>query len=174
MAQIINLGLRGFQFLWTLLIIALVGNMIREAFAGNPSMINYDMFVAVFSMLSLLYLIPATLRDSFAVHPTIMLVVDLLNTLFFFIGGVAMAAKLGVHSCGNEGYIKDNSLLNGADNKGKRCHEAQAVTAFLWFGFISYLASTVLSALSARGSGSGMSRGGIGGIRKGAPSMTQV
>ena len=87
------------QFLWTLLIMALVGNMIHEAFAGNPSMINYDMFVAVFSMLSLIYLIPATLRDAFVVHPMIVLIVDVLNTLFFFIAGVAMAAKLHVHGC---------------------------------------------------------------------------
>lgn len=76
--------------------------MIHEAFAGNPSLINYDMFVAVFSLVSLLYLIPATLREAFAVHPMIMLLVDVVNTLLFFIAGVAMAAKLRVHSCGNE------------------------------------------------------------------------
>jgi hypothetical protein len=80
---------------------ALVGNIIATAFTGNPSIINYDMFVAVFAMLSLFYLIPATLRDSFIIHPFIMIVLDVLNTLFFFCGAVATAAKLGVHSCGN-------------------------------------------------------------------------
>jgi len=55
----------------------------------------------------------------------------------------------------------------------KRCHEAQAVTAFLWFGFLAFAASAVLSGLQGRGSGVNM-RGGAGGIRKGGPMMSQV
>jgi hypothetical protein len=53
-------------------------------------------------MLSLLYLIPATIKESFMVHPIIMLALDVVNTLLFFIAGVATAAKLGAHSCGNQ------------------------------------------------------------------------
>jgi Membrane-associating domain len=74
--------------------------MIATAFAGNPSIVNYDMFVAVFGMLTLLYLIPATIKEEFAFHKIVILL-DLLNTLFFLIGGIATAAELGVHSCGN-------------------------------------------------------------------------
>ncbi|KAI9753338.1 MAG: hypothetical protein M4579_005196 [Chaenotheca gracillima] len=166
-----NIVLRGFQFLWTLLILAIVGNMIASAFGGNPSIINYDMFVAVFSMLSLFYLIPTTFRDSFIVHPMIMVAVDALNALFFLIGGIAMAAILRVHSCSDSDYTKNNSITNGASDRGKRCREGQAVTAFLWFGFAAYLGSTILSALSSRGSGASL-RGG--GIRRGGPSMSQV
>lgn len=80
---------------------ALVGNMIATAFAGNPSIVNYDMFVAVFAMLSLLYLIPATVKPDFSFHPMLMVGLDALNALFFVIGGIATAAYLGVHSCGN-------------------------------------------------------------------------
>lgn len=80
---------------------ALIGNMIATAFAGNPSIVNYDMFVAVFGMLSLLYLIPATVKPEFSFHPMLMVGLDVLNALFFVIGGIATAAYLGVHSCGN-------------------------------------------------------------------------
>ena len=80
---------------------ALVGNIIATSFAGNPSIINYDMFVSVFAMLTLFYLIPATFQESLMVHPIIMIVIDVLNTIFFFCGAVAMSADLRVHSCGN-------------------------------------------------------------------------
>lgn len=81
---------------------ALVGNMIHDAFAGNPSIINYVMFVAVFSMLSLIYLIASTVNEDFAFFPWLPMVLDGLNTLFFLIGGIALAAYLRVRSCGNQ------------------------------------------------------------------------
>ena len=81
---------------------ALSGNIIAIENNHAPALINYDMFCAVFGMLSLFYLIPATLRDSFAIHPIFPVVLDALNTLFWFCGAVAMAAKLGVHSCDNK------------------------------------------------------------------------
>jgi Membrane-associating domain len=86
------------QFLWTLLILALVGNVIAEANAGNPSIINYDMFVAVFSMLSLFFLAASAFTGAMSGTP-IPLALDVLNTLFVFCGAVAMAAELGAHSC---------------------------------------------------------------------------
>jgi hypothetical protein len=90
------------QFLWTFLILCLAGNMIHDANGGNPSIVNYSMFVAVISMLALFYLFAATANEAFAFHPMLMLAVDALLTLFFLIGGIALAAELGVHSCGNE------------------------------------------------------------------------
>jgi hypothetical protein len=80
---------------------ALVGNMIAMAVGGNPSIVNYVMFTAVFSMGSLIYLTAATISDSFVIAPIIPIVVDALNLLFFFIGGIALAAYMGVHSCGD-------------------------------------------------------------------------
>ena len=68
-----------------------------------------------------------------------------------------------------QGYLKANGITNGANNMGKRCHEAQAVTAFLWFGFATFLGSLVFSALASRGSSVR-----TGGIRRGVPAMSQV
>jgi hypothetical protein len=81
---------------------ALTGNIIADAAAGNPSSINYTIFVSVFSMLSLIYLFAVAFKDGFAIHPALPLLLDALNTLFFFAGGVALAAKLQVHSCNNQ------------------------------------------------------------------------
>lgn len=205
MGNPINLGLRGLQvglvvvtcsegpliilvpqFLWTLLILALTGNMIHEAKAGNPSIVNYVMFVAVFAILSLVYLTLASVKPSFAVSPLLLVLVDGLCTLFFLIGGIALAAKLGVHSCGNhvrlssistsilcslrqltsfpQGYVISNGVTDGSS---KRCREAQASCVFLWFGFISFLGSLIFSALSARS-------GTSGGARSGPPPMSQA
>jgi len=168
---IVQIGLRSLQFLFTLLITALVGNVIAEAITGNASAINYAIFVAVFSWIVLLYGFAAVFVESIAI-PIALAVLDGLATLFTFIAGVVLAAKLGVHSCGNEDYVNNNSLTNGSHNPTKRCHELQASTAFFWFLFAAFAASFILAAV---GLGGGVSRGGgRGGIRKGGPSMSQV
>lgn len=164
----VNYALRGLQFLLTFLILALVGNMIHEAIAGNHSSINFTMFVAVFSLLSLFYLIATTVRESLAKPAMLPSLLDLVNTLLFLIAAIVLSAKLGVHSCGNDSYVNSNSITNGGRNNRKRCHEAQAAAAFLWFGFIAYLASTIFSGLAAKRTGVS-----TGGIRKG-PAMSNV
>lgn len=148
----VQLGLRAWEFLWTLLIMSLVGNMIAEAFAGNPSSINYTMFLAAFSMLSLLYLGPASFNPDWAIHPIIMIVLDVLNCIFFFCAAIALAAKLECHSCSNTEYTSNNEITNGSNNPAKRCREAQATTAFLWFGWAGYMASVFVSIILARSS----------------------
>jgi len=168
MANIIKLGLRAFEFFWTLLIIALVGNMIHDAIGGNPSVVNYVMFTAVFSMLTLIYLILVDFREEMAGHPIVPKVLDGFNMLFFLIGGIAFAGYLGVHSCGNTAYITSNLVTSGSYDDTKRCHEAQASTAFLWFGFACYAVSFFMSLFGGSGS-TGFSRG----IRRG-PAMSQV
>lgn len=81
---------------------ALVGNMIADATGNNPSIVNYVMFVSVFGMLSLFYLIAGTISEAFAISPFFMIAADALNTLFFLVGGIALAAYLNVHSCHNQ------------------------------------------------------------------------
>lgn len=162
----------------TLLIMALIGNVIHDAFAGNPSIINYVMFVSVFAMLSLFYLIGAAIMEGFAI-PIAMVALDAINMLLFLVGGIALAAYLGVHSCGravcltwqqvkgmveslltqSQSYVDNNKITNGSHNRTKRCHEEQAVCAFLWFGFAAWAGSLALSALSSRGGSSGLRRG---------------
>jgi tetrahydromethanopterin S-methyltransferase subunit E len=78
---------------------ALIGNML--AISSGPSVINYDMFVAVFCMLSLFYLTLVSVKESMAIHPVFPLVIDALCTLFTLIAGIATAAYLRVHSCSN-------------------------------------------------------------------------
>ena len=176
---------------------ALVGNMIASALGGNPSIVNYSMFVAVLSMLSLVYQIAALHSESFVVMSAIPVVVDGLNTLFFLAGGIALAAYLQVHSCTDavslhrppfqgfgeilwkgadecQSYVNSNIVTSGSNDNTKRCREGQAVCAFMWFGFAAWLGSLVFSAFGGSGSTVNL-RGGIGGIRRGgAPSMTQV
>lgn len=81
---------------------ALVGNMIDEAKAGNPDIVNYTMFVPAFAMFTLFYLIPATVMESWSGHPIFTLTIDLLNTTFFLGGAIALPAYLEAHSCSNQ------------------------------------------------------------------------
>jgi hypothetical protein len=89
---------------------SLIGNMIATSYSGNPSIVNYSMFVSVFSMLSLFYLIPASIKESFMIHPLLVVGLDALNAIFYFCGAVAMSAYLGVHSCGNSVSFYDSSM----------------------------------------------------------------
>ncbi|KAL4737715.1 marvel domain-containing protein [Aspergillus similis] len=169
----IQLGLRVWQFIWTLLIMALVGNMIAQSFAGNPATINYTMFVAAFSMFTLFYLFPASWNTDWAIHPIILVILDTLNMIFFLTCAIALAARLECHSCSNQEYILNNVITNGSHNPEKRCREAQASTAFLWFAWAGYAASWVLSILQSRRAGADL-RPRVGPARGGRPSMAQV
>jgi hypothetical protein len=90
------------QAFCTLIILALVGNMIHEATHGNPSVVNYQIFVGAFSSLSLIFLIASVKFEGLRDAKLIVVILDWLNTLFFFAGGVSLATKLGVHSCSNQ------------------------------------------------------------------------
>lgn len=76
--------------------------MIDDSYSGNPATVNYAMYCAVFSMVSLLYLFPSTANLDWAGHPLIMVVLDILNAIFFLASGIALAARLGCESCTNE------------------------------------------------------------------------
>jgi hypothetical protein len=64
-----------------------------------------------------------------------------------------------------QGYLDSNRITQGSS---KRCREAQASTAFLWFGFAAFLVSTVVSGIATRGGANTRP-----GIRRG-PAMSQV
>ncbi|KNG89409.1 non-classical export protein Nce2 [Aspergillus nomiae NRRL 13137] len=168
----IQLGLRLWEFLWTLLVMALIGNMIAGAFSGNPATVNYAMFVSAFSMFTLFYLVPATINIDWAIHPIIVIVVDTLNAIFFLTAGIALAARLEAHSCSNNEYTLHNEVTNGSVHREKRCREAQASTAFLWLAWAGYTASIALSTLAARRAVSHRPR--VGPARGARPSMAQV
>ncbi|EAW11636.1 MARVEL domain-containing protein [Aspergillus clavatus NRRL 1] len=169
----IQLGLRAWEFVFSLLVMALIGNIIAGAFAGNPATINYSMFTATFSIISLFYLVPASINLSWAISPIIMIVLDALNAIFFFTCAIALGARLHARSCSNNQYTLHNEVTNGSHNREKRCREAQASTAFLWFAWAGYMASTIISILMARGSTESM-RGRPARGARGRPSMAQV
>lgn len=100
MVSVVQLALRSWEFLWTLITMALIGNVIATAFAGNPSSINYAIFVTVFDMLTVLFGFAAAFMDLSAAG-IIIAVADVLAAVFTFIAGVVLAAKLHVHSCSN-------------------------------------------------------------------------
>lgn len=90
--------------------------MIAESSGGNPSIVNYVMFVAVFGMLSLVYLIMGTINEAFQIAPMFMLIADALNTLLFLVGGIALAGYLGVHSCQNQVSSRAATLPSARTN----------------------------------------------------------
>ncbi|KAF9884492.1 hypothetical protein FE257_001679 [Aspergillus nanangensis] len=172
-AKAVQIGLRVWEFVFSLLIMALIGNLIDEAFAGNPAVINYTIFVSAFALFTLIYLIPATINPDWAISPFIMVGLDILNMLFFLTCGIALAAKLGCRDCSNEEYTLNNSITNGSTNPQKRCREAQASTAFLWLAWAGFTGSVILSFLSGRRAGADL-RSRVGPARGSRPSMAQV
>jgi len=168
MVSFLQLGLRSWTFLWTLLAMALIGNVIALAFSGNPASINFAMFTSALCMIVVIYGFVALFVEAVAIA-VVLLVLDALATIFSLITGIVLAARLGAHSCTNEEYLLHNSLTNGSHHRTQRCRELQASTAFFWFMFAGFAGSLILSAMSTRGSGMG-SRG----ARRGGPSMSQV
>lgn len=81
---------------------ALIGNMIDDAIHGSSSVVNYNLFVPAFILLSLLYLIPASLSDKIMLHPILMFFIDALCCIFAFCGAIALPARQHVHSCSNK------------------------------------------------------------------------
>jgi len=165
MASIPQVILRIWTFIWTLLALALVSNVIADAFSGNPSSVNFAEFVAVMSFVIIL----VGLVGLFIEIPALILsIVDGVAAIFSLIAGIVLSARLGVHSCGNQHYLVSNNVTNGSHNMRKRCHELQASTAFFYFMAVGFAGSAILSFTSSGSSGMGRR-----GIRKG-PSMSQV
>lgn len=170
------MGLRVWEFIFALLTLALVGNMIDDAFAGNPAIVNYTIFVAAFGVFTLFYLTPASFNVDWSGHPAIMILLDALNAVFFLTCGIALAAKLECRDCSNDEYTKSNSVTDGSVDREKRCREAQASVAFLWFAWAGFTGSMILSFAMLRQSGGARlrPRTGAAPARAARPSMAQV
>lgn len=97
---LLDLILRGVQLFLVVLITALIGNALAEAYGGNPATLNYAIFVAVYCWLVLIYTLAAAFVASLVI-PIVLLVCDGLAVLFTFVAGVAIAAQLGANNCGN-------------------------------------------------------------------------
>jgi len=62
--QITSVALRTLQFIFTLIVTALIGNVIATAAAGNPASINFAMFVAVLCWLAVIVGLAAAFLES--------------------------------------------------------------------------------------------------------------
>jgi hypothetical protein len=125
--------LRALEFTFAVIVLSMAAALVaNQPSGGSPSQINYSVFVGVFSLLSWFYTVGASSFSPDGLGSAIIVVIlDSLNILFYFCGGIAMAVALKVHSCGNVAYVITNSITAGST---QRCHEAQTLTAFLWFG----------------------------------------
>lgn len=165
--ELIPTILRGLQLLWTLLLTALIGNVIATnltAASSATAAINFTMFVIVLSWLAAIFGLATAFVDRIAI-PMALLGADGAATLFTFISAIVLSAKLGVVNCANTEDKGDSWIGYGSANDSKRCREIQASTVFMWFLFVSFTSALVLTFLGFR-------RGG-GSIRSG-PTMSQV
>lgn len=71
-----------------------------------------------------------------------------------------------------QSFTLHNEITNGSHDREKRCREAQASTAFLWFAWAGYMASVIISVFMMRSVGN--VRGGRAGGGRRRPNMAQV
>ncbi|KAJ4371542.1 hypothetical protein N0V83_004761 [Neocucurbitaria cava] len=168
-SRALSMGLRGWQLICAIIVTGLMGNNVSRANHGTTSIVNYSLFVGAWWLFTLLYFLPTSFIEKFSI-PVVDLALDGLSVLFGFCAAVALPAYLGAHSCSNSNYTDHNKVTNSSGNTERNCRQAQATTAFLWFGWAAFVASLLFSFMSGRGSGVNMR----GGIRRGGPSMSQV
>lgn len=168
-SRALSMGLRAWQLICAIFVTAFMGNNVARATHGVTSIVNYSLFVGIWWLFTLLYFLPTSLIERFSI-PAVDMALDALSVLFGFCAAVALPAYLGVHSCNNSGYTRSNKVTNSSPNTEQNCRQAQATSAFLWFGWAAFVATLAFSFMSGRGSGANLR----GGIRRGGPSMSQV
>lgn len=137
------------QFVFSVIVLALSSALVaQKEYGGSNSQVNFAVFLGIFSLLTIFYVAAARffMKDKLG-NPTVLTILDGANTIFFFAGGIALAVVLRVHSCSNTLYIDTNKVINGSS---KRCHEAQALTAFVWFDFVMFLITAIMNGLQIR------------------------
>ncbi|KAK7744481.1 hypothetical protein SLS53_003365 [Cytospora paraplurivora] len=154
----LQIALRVVQFLWTVILTSLFGNVLaishhgidRNSYVSRRG-VKYSMFVACFAWIPVLY---GLLAAAFAAasFPVVILVLDVLAFLLTFTDAIALAALLHVPDCGTTYYPH-------------KCRELQAATAFMWLLFATFAASLVYAVFAYR-------RGGRPGRSR--PTMSQV
>lgn len=175
MASVVGILLRGFALVWTLLITALIGNVIasnRNAAGSAEAAVNFTIFVAAWAWLANLWGLAAAVVSSLAL-PIVVLSLDGIATLLTFIDAIVLASMLRAIDCRNinEQYLPSNWIAFGSADNQKRCEEIQASTAFMWFLWACMTGCLVLTILDSRG-GFGLGFGRRGGSSR--PSMSQV
>ncbi|KAK9473165.1 membrane-associating domain-containing protein [Dipodascopsis tothii] len=160
--------LRGLTLVFLVICMGLTGSLIQGQDFGVPQ-VNFVMFACVFGLLfGVLYTFAAMFISAIA-FPAVIALFDFLNAVFCFAGATALAVAMRVHSCTNHSYINSNKVSQGSTD---RCRKGQADTVFLYFAFLTFLASLVLSISVGMREGWGTlpSKKSV----RPAPTMTQV
>lgn len=151
----ISVIVRVVQLLFGIVVLALSANIIATSYwnetdienrPGNPGAVNYPVFLGISAILCSLYCLPEAYYDwrgQYEDARYVTLGLDALNAIFWFAGAVALSSLMGVHSCSNTTYTRTNVITRDAVNTKRRCQEAQATTAFLWFGFLTFALTSV-------------------------------
>jgi len=169
---ITNIALRSLLLVWLVITLGLTGSLIEGQNFG-VSQVNFMMFASVFGILfGALYGV-VSLFLSFMAFPIVIAALDFLNCVFTFAAATALAVVIRNHSCTNDNYINNNRVAQG--NTG-RCRKAQADTTFMYFAFLTFLVSLVLSITQGlrQGWGALPSRTKTPAPARTGPSMSQV
>lgn len=164
--------LRIANFVFLVIALGLAGSLAATTVSHTNPQVNFAVFAPAFGILtSSFYGILAFFFAMFA-WPLILTIFDFLNFVFTFAAATAVAAAIRCHSCGNQDYVKNNTVNQGSSG---RCRKAQAVVAFEYFSAFIFLFSLVFQIVS-------LVQGGLFGSagprkstpRVGVPSMSQV
>ncbi|TVY35353.1 hypothetical protein LSUB1_G004454 [Lachnellula subtilissima] len=127
--------LRIAQLILAVIILALSGYVAHwynaDTLTAAPKQIDFLIFVPVFSFISVFYLEFVPRFAPKASHPYALFVVEILNTLFYFSGFIALAVFIG-------------RLLFC---RGSVCSAARADAVFAAFSWILWASSSVVGAL---------------------------
>lgn len=108
---------------------------------GNPQ-VNFCVFACAFAILtSTIYGVLAYFFEAFA-WPVVLATFDFLNAVFTFSGATALAAAIRATSCSERMRLVTNSIAQGSEG---RCRKAQASSAFIYFAFFVFFASSIFS-----------------------------
>ncbi|TVY21246.1 hypothetical protein LARI1_G000301 [Lachnellula arida] len=171
--MIVTLAVRVLQLVFAIIVLALsvvliknFGPVYEGAKEGKvPSLIDYGAFCGGASIVIAIVGVVAAFFE--ALQGVIILALDALASFFLLAGGLAFAIQMKVGNCSDDLYLADHSNLFSPDknknfgiNPNKdpekyakavladgtyRCQLLQADTAFVWFLFACFLATTALS-----------------------------
>lgn len=163
--------LRAINFVLLVIALGLTGSLAATTITQTNPQVNFAVFASAWGLLtSTIYGVLAYFVAALA-WPVVLFIFDFLNFVFTFAAATAIAANIHAHSCNNEDYRDDNTIIQGSEG---RCRKAQASVAFLYIACFVFIASGVFSfILTMRG-------GMFGSLRRaaapkvGIPTMSQV
>ncbi|KAI1333915.1 membrane-associating domain-containing protein [Xylariaceae sp. FL0016] len=122
---IIELGLTAYLASWY--------NSLFGFGGDSPSQVNFMIFNSVWTLLVLAYVGITPLYLTSVFHRLAALTLNVITTIFWFAGAIALAVGVGAPHCGSD----------------SRCGSAQAAVAFGFFLWAIFMFLTVLDALEA-------------------------